>query len=138
MTVNYCRDENDVVENRYCTLHFLFFKNNKRRQMLGQIDVWDNVLIMLVDCRHETPVLAHPIKLIHVDEELVVLDKPCSLPVSIRFTYIHGYATEDTKAGLSLPLLYCDVPIIFVPLKRRSNNFVIFALSSCEPLLLTV
>lgn len=34
-------------------------------------------------CRHETPVLAKPIKLIHVDEEIVVLDKPCSLPVSI-------------------------------------------------------
>lgn len=39
-------------------------------------------LMLLVHYRHETPVLANPIKLIHVDEDLVVLDKPCSLPVS--------------------------------------------------------
>ena len=32
--------------------------------------------------RHETPVLDHPIKIIYVDNALVVLDKPCSLPVS--------------------------------------------------------
>lgn len=32
--------------------------------------------------RHETPVLDHPIKIIYVDNDLVVLDKPCSLPVS--------------------------------------------------------
>jgi len=32
--------------------------------------------------RHETPVLNHPIKIIYVDNDLVVLDKPCSLPVS--------------------------------------------------------
>lgn len=32
--------------------------------------------------RHETPVLASPLRIIHVDEELLVLDKPCSLPVS--------------------------------------------------------
>lgn len=33
-------------------------------------------------CRHETPILAKRIQLVHVDEELVALDKPCSLPVS--------------------------------------------------------
>lgn len=32
--------------------------------------------------RHETPVLAHPIKIIHLDNDLIVLDKPCSVPVS--------------------------------------------------------
>lgn len=32
--------------------------------------------------RHETPVLDHSIKIIYVDNDLVVLDKPCSLPVS--------------------------------------------------------
>lgn len=41
-----------------------------------------SLISIWIDCRHETPVLANPIKLIHVDEELVVLDKPCSLPVS--------------------------------------------------------
>ena len=33
-------------------------------------------------CRHETPVLSKPIEVIHLSEDLVVLDKPCSLPVS--------------------------------------------------------
>lgn len=32
--------------------------------------------------RHETPVLSHPIKIIHIDNDLIVLDKPCSVPVS--------------------------------------------------------
>ncbi|KAK9738645.1 RNA pseudouridylate synthase [Popillia japonica] len=40
--------------------------------------------------RHETPVLANPIKLIHVDEDLVVLDKPCSLPVHPCGRYRHN------------------------------------------------
>ena len=34
--------------------------------------------------RHETPVLSKPIEVVHLSEELVVLDKPCSLPVSSR------------------------------------------------------
>lgn len=51
--------------------------------------------------RHETPVLAKPLKLVHVDEDIVVLDKPCSLPVSgtTKLNYalltliltLHGY-----------------------------------------------
>lgn len=32
--------------------------------------------------RHETPVLKNPIKIIYIDDDLLVLDKPCSLPVS--------------------------------------------------------
>lgn len=32
--------------------------------------------------RHETPVLDHPIKIIHIDNDLIVLDKPSSVPVS--------------------------------------------------------
>ena len=32
--------------------------------------------------RHETPVLSKPIDIVHLSEDLVVLDKPCSLPVS--------------------------------------------------------
>lgn len=35
--------------------------------------------------RHETPVLSKPIEVVHLSEELVVLDKPCSLPVSLYF-----------------------------------------------------
>ncbi|XP_068905361.1 pseudouridylate synthase RPUSD2-like isoform X2 [Tenebrio molitor] len=49
-----------------------------------------NDLLANVVHRHETPVLANPIKLIHVDEDLVVLDKPCSLPVHPCGRYRHN------------------------------------------------
>ncbi|KAK7873077.1 hypothetical protein R5R35_000360 [Gryllus longicercus] len=49
-----------------------------------------NDLLANVVHRHETPVLAKPIKLIHVDDELVVLDKPCSLPVHPCGRYRHN------------------------------------------------
>ena len=39
-------------------------------------------IVLLGNCRHETPVLSKPIEVIHLSEDLVVLDKPCSLPVS--------------------------------------------------------
>lgn len=57
--------------------------------------------------RHETPVLAKPLKLVHVDEDIVVLDKPCSLPVSgtTKLNYAlltliltqHGYRSRDKQ-----------------------------------------
>ena len=43
---------------------------------------WIHMTIPLGNCRHETPVLSKPIEVIHLSEDLVVLDKPCSLPVS--------------------------------------------------------
>nr|XP_022916743.1 uncharacterized protein C18B11.02c-like isoform X2 [Onthophagus taurus] len=49
-----------------------------------------NDLLANVVHRHETPVLANPIKLIHVDEDIVVLDKPCSLPVHPCGRYRHN------------------------------------------------
>lgn len=49
--------------------------------------------------RHETPVLDHPIKIIYVDNDLVVLDKPCSLPVS-RIPQTQKAPTRITKKNL--------------------------------------
>ncbi|KAG5896708.1 hypothetical protein JTB14_014584 [Gonioctena quinquepunctata] len=40
--------------------------------------------------RHETPVLSNQIKLLHVDEDVVVLDKPCSIPVHPCGRYRHN------------------------------------------------
>lgn len=42
--------------------------------------------------RHETPVLDHPIKIIHLDDDLIVLDKPCSVPVSSCSIHIAAIA----------------------------------------------
>ncbi|XP_053603906.1 pseudouridylate synthase RPUSD2-like isoform X2 [Plodia interpunctella] len=49
-----------------------------------------NDLLANVVHRHETPVLANPLRIIHVDEELLVLDKPCSLPVHPCGRYRHN------------------------------------------------
>lgn len=52
--------------------------------------------------RHETPVLAHPIRIIHLDNDLVVLDKPCSLPVSEWV----GPPLQTKKPSLFFPRLF--------------------------------
>lgn len=33
-------------------------------------------------CRHEVPVTSQPITLVHIDEDIVVVNKPASIPVS--------------------------------------------------------
>ena len=54
--------------------------------------------------RHETPVLSKPIEVVHLSEELVVLDKPCSLPVSPT-TPSKAEQSDQTPLGLTTPLL---------------------------------
>jgi len=49
-----------------------------------------NDLLANIVHRHETPVLSKPIEVIHLSEELVVLDKPCSLPVHPCGRYRHN------------------------------------------------
>lgn len=64
--------------------------------------------------RHETPVLSKPIEVIHLSEELVVLDKPCSLPVSLTF---------------HIPLTSCDLWWQVHPCGRYRHNTVVFILA---------
>ena len=45
--------------------------------------VKDNELVTHRVHRHEPPVTAAPLNIIHQDEDLVVLDKPASIPVSV-------------------------------------------------------
>ena len=54
--------------------------------------------LRLVCCRHEVPVTSEPITVIHMDEDVVVVNKPASIPVS----------------GV-LPELYCQI-------KNNNNN----------------
>merc|ERR1719351_606549 len=49
-----------------------------------------NDLLANIVHRHETPVLLKPIEVVHLSEELVVLDKPCSLPVHPCGRYRHN------------------------------------------------
>jgi hypothetical protein len=44
--------------------------------------------------RHETPVLAKRIELVHLSDDLVVLDKPCSLPVSTRMACVVTFSVN--------------------------------------------
>lgn len=62
---------------------------------------------MWLYCRHETPVLAKPIKLIHVDEDIVVLDKPCSLPVSMLVGYTLASYYNSKLHSLCFCLFKC-------------------------------
>lgn len=58
--------------------------------------------LRLVCCRHEVPVTSEPITVIHMDEDVVVVNKPASIPVS----------------GV-LPELYCQKIRITVKKKRK-------------------
>merc|ERR1712223_966626 len=49
-----------------------------------------NDLLANIVHRHETPVLSKQIEVIHLSEDLVVLDKPCSLPVHPCGRYRHN------------------------------------------------
>ncbi|XP_040568039.1 pseudouridylate synthase RPUSD2 isoform X3 [Lepeophtheirus salmonis] len=49
-----------------------------------------NDLLANIVHRHETPVLSKPIEVIHLSDDLVVLDKPCSLPVHPCGRYRHN------------------------------------------------
>lgn len=62
------RDHRERVETRACTVTVFL------RPVLTICSPWW--------ARHETPVLASQMSIIHIDDELLVIDKPCSLPVS--------------------------------------------------------
>lgn len=54
--------------------------------------------------RHETPVLENSIKIIYLDNDLIVLDKPCSVPVSVtgptirnQFVLLHNVLQPPLK-----------------------------------------
>lgn len=62
--------------------------------------------LRLVCCRHEVPVTSEPITVIHMDEDVVVVNKPASIPVS----------------GV-LPELYCQKQ------KKRNKVFAVLSLT---------
>lgn len=58
-------------------------KNQQQHETVKQHQIWTNwTEIKYQTIRHETPVLDHPIRIIHIDNDVIALDKPCSLPVS--------------------------------------------------------
>lgn len=68
-----------IFNKRRENIFFFLHKNTKNYD--NYENIMNNKIWKLLN-RHETPVLDHPIKIIYVDNDLVVLDKPCSLPVS--------------------------------------------------------
>lgn len=42
--------------------------------------------------RHEPPVSAQPIRILHQDNQLVAIDKPPSIPVSILSVFPHTFS----------------------------------------------
>ncbi len=49
--------------------------------------VKENELVTHRVHRHEPPVIATPLNIVHKDEDLIVLDKPASIPVSVGDGY---------------------------------------------------
>lgn len=54
--------------------------------------------LRLVCCRHEVPVTSEPITVIHMDEDVVVVNKPASIPVSGVLPEL--YCQKDKKKML--------------------------------------
>lgn len=62
--------------------------------------------LRLVCCRHEVPVTSEPITVIHMDEDVVVVNKPASIPVS----------------GV-LPELYCQKKLFVVLSNEHETTY---------------
>lgn len=104
--------------------------------------------LRLVCCRHEVPVTSEPITVIHMDEDVVVVNKPASIPVSgvlpelycqkqrekknktfaVRLTSprdMHAYVTHITRPGTRsrhYPRMSNDTPSLS---SGRSNRLVL-------------
>lgn len=74
--------------------YIFFFSLKEKRFIEGQIRVNDciiapdyiirnNDIITSKTHRHELPVIGLPIKIVHEDEGMLVVDKPPSIPVSL-------------------------------------------------------
>jgi len=46
------------------------------------------LLTRTICCRHEAIVLDTPIEIVHVDDNVLVVNKPCSLPVDSHRTVV--------------------------------------------------
>lgn len=62
--------------------------------------------MLLID-RHETPVLAKPIEILYIDQDLVVLDKPGSIPV-------HNFSKNLDKSSTDLKFFFLT-PFLSAP-----------------------
>lgn len=61
--------------------------------------------MLLID-RHETPVLAKPIEILYIDQDLVVLDKPGSIPVH-NFSKNLDNSSTDLSFFFLTPFFVC-------------------------------
>jgi hypothetical protein len=73
--------------------------------------------------RHETPVLAKSIEIIHMYEDMIVVDKPCAIPVGANVA-LH------TSLHLPIPpfLMYFAVGLV----KSVMSYVIMELLSFCE------
>lgn len=63
----------------------------------------DNDFICNLNHRHELPVLAAPIKIIHMDRDTVIIDKPPSLPIHPCGRYRHNSVLNIMRKEHNLP-----------------------------------
>lgn len=59
--------------------------------------------LRLVCCRHEVPVTSEPITVIHMDEDVVVVNKPASIPVSGVLPELYCQKQREKKQNVCRP-----------------------------------
>ena len=102
---------------------------------------------------HETPVLDHPIKIIHEDEDLLVVNKPASYLISpmwsvrlncVRFSLMKEFGYGDIRNIHRLDkltsgvLIFAKVPHLIrfqVPIHSDVHVHILVSLHSCVLLL---
>ena len=69
------------IKNNFISYEVLFIVNDQVVQVSTVLN--HNDLICHQVHRHEPPVTAQPISILHEDDQLVVVNKPSSIPVSL-------------------------------------------------------
>lgn len=91
--------------------------------------------LRLVCCRHEVPVTSEPITVIHMDEDVVVVNKPASIPVSGVLP--ERYCQKQKKKENEMFVPYCLSPRgtrMHTRISHGHTHTYIHASSSHEPI----
>lgn len=105
-----------------CTQHIRSFANQhsetnhqKQNKCANEFKSNRTTTTKINEIRHETPVLAHPLKIIHIDNELIVLDKPSSMPVSNLIDRTHSITLNWWAQCLDLCVCVCESHRVMTP-----------------------
>jgi hypothetical protein len=120
--VDYELKDNDLIENLSHRYPFLIFLN-KPRLFFSPKKIWK------IDFRHENLVLNQPIEIVLEDENVLVINKPCSIPVRFFHYFFTSPACricawgEGRGRGVNKP---CSIPVRFFNVRRALGMWVLW------------